>query len=197
MLSLSNPMKFEEYITDFPIERMPWFQKLHGNAEVGQCTTALQNNWYLMDNQVRAWHRRSGGQDFGQQYTIFPCFKHDGVSLDVQLQAPECIPPPLRNYQPDAMRSCAVINSLKADMRRVLADTLCIEAIQNIEMARSTLFQPGGEVSAHQENRNAILAFMRRLKGQSYTEMSAKIRTWEDHLRERYAIMIDGCMSPE
>jgi hypothetical protein len=58
-----------------------------------------------------------------------------------------------------------------------------------MEMARSTLFQPGGDIRADQENRNAILAFMRRLKGQSYTEMSAKIRTWEDHLRERYEIM--------
>lgn len=188
-------MKIEEHMPAFPFDRMPWFKKLHGNAEVDQCTTALQSNWYLLDNQIRAWGRRSGGQDFGQKYTIFPHSQNDGVSLDVKLQAPECIPTGLSSYQPDAIRCCAVINSLQVDMRLVLADTLCIEAIQNMEIARATLLQPNGQIT-HQENMHVILAFMRQLKAKNYTEMSTKIRRWEDDLREHYGIIIDGCMSP-
>lgn len=194
MLSLSNPMQLEDHIPDFPFTRMPWFRQEHRSIEYRKCMQALEQNWYTLDAGIREWHDESGGQPIGQRY--FAYLQGKDMNVAVQLSAPECITPPMRNYEPNVMTSCAVVNSLKKDVRRVFADTLCSEAVQNMEMARSTLIQPGGELDPHQENRDIIRKFMRGLNNQSYRQMSETILEWEKYLRDLYESIIDCRVGP-
>ncbi len=182
-------MQLEEHIPDFPFHRMPWFRQVHSNAEVRQCMHALAKNWRILDAGIRDWHDHSGGQPIGQRYFVYPQGKY--IHVGAGLTAPECIPPPMRNYEPNAMNSCAVVNSLTKNLRRVFADTLCAEAVQNMEMARSTLIQPGGELGPHQDNRDVISKFMRGLNNRSYREMSERILEWEEKLRAVYESIMD------
>ncbi len=189
MLSLSNPMKIQEHMPAFPFDRMPWFQKLHDQNDLRKCMEVAQKNWWTFDAGIREWIDESGGGQIGQRYCIYP--RGEYVRIRIELNAPDCIPSPMRNYEPLAITSCSVINSLQKDLRRIFADALCIKAVQNMEMARSTLVQPGDALSPDQDNSDVIEKFTRGLNNKSYGEMCSQIAQWEENLRDLYEAIVD------